>query len=83
MLKFFLILILIFYLIYRLGGFFLRVLFTSAFQQHQRQYRQGQNGHHVKTPPNSNVQVDYIPKEDRGDRKEFDGGQYVDYEEVK
>lgn len=89
MLKFFLILILVFYLIYRLGGFFLRVLFTNAFQQQQRQYqsqqRPNQNGH-SKTPPNSNVRVDYVPKETgkgQAEKKEFNGGQYVDYEEVK
>lgn len=85
MLKFFLILIIIFYLIYRIGGFFFRMLFTKAFQQHQNQYRQHQttSRQYSKTPPNSNVRVDYVPKEERNDRKDFNGGQYVDYEEVR
>lgn len=91
--KFLLITILIFYLIYRVGGFFFRMLFASAFQQQQRHYQnRQQNGHQqngyqqnrTKTPPNSNVRVEYVPREDeRKEKKDFKGGQYVDYEEVK
>lgn len=95
MLKFLLITILIFYLIYKVGGFFFRMLFTSAFQQQQRHYQEArqnahknQNGYNqkqsAKNPPNSNVRVDYVPaQEERNDKKDFKGGQYVDYEEVK
>lgn len=87
MLKFLLITILIFYLIYKVGGFFFRMLFANAYQQHQRQQRYQQNGYtqkQAKTPPNSNVRVEYVPdQEDRKEKKDFNGGQYVDYEEVK
>lgn len=87
MLKFLLITILIFYIIYRLGGFVFRMLFSNAFQQQRNfheQQRQQYYQHQAKTPPNSNVKVDYVPKDkERKEKQDFKGGQYVDYEEVK
>lgn len=35
-----------------------------------------------KKAPNSNLNIDYIP-EDKKERKDFRGGDYVEYEEVK
>ena len=35
---------------------------------------------HKKGRKNGNVNVDYVPKEEKG--KDYDGGKYIDYEEV-
>lgn len=82
MLKFLLILVLLIYLIYKVGGFFFKLLFMGS--QQQRSY-DSQHTHQQKshTPPNSNVKVDYVPKKDRKSGENFEGGQYVDFEEVK
>lgn len=82
MLKFLLILIIIFYLIYRVGGFLFRMLFLSA--QQQRQHYQGQAQQQAqRRAADSNLNIDYVPGEPKKDKKDFRGGDYVDYEEVK
>jgi hypothetical protein len=56
--------------------------FYSNMKQQQRQY---QDFHQQNSQQNNaargKVKIDYIP--DQKDRKDFDGGEYVDYEEVK
>jgi hypothetical protein len=60
----------------RNGTFF----YTNMHQQNQQQppYTNGsqQNGR-----AKGNVKIDYIPEQP--ERKDFNGGEYVDYEEVK
>jgi len=84
MLKFLLILVLIFYLIYRIGGFLFRMLFIGAQKQQQQYQNQSQQQSHRKAP-NSNLNIDYAPGSKQEDKKggDFKGGEYVDYEEVK
>lgn len=43
----------------------------------------GNSQQHQYQKPNGNVRVDYIPEDYQKQRKDFEGGQYVDYEEVK
>jgi hypothetical protein len=66
--RFLIILSIIAYLLYKIGGFFFKAGAAS------QQYRQ--------TPPkqNSNVKPDSAPGKRNGSIK---GGEYVDYEEVK
>jgi hypothetical protein len=59
----------------RNGTFF----YSNINQQRQQQQNPANGSSHVKT--NGNVRIDYIPEQP--ERKDFDGGQYVDYEEVK
>lgn len=82
MVKFLLILILIIYLLYRVWGFFVSLIFGPQQQRYQQQ-QQSSNQQHAHKPPNSNVNVDYVPKKDRKSGEDFEGGQYVDFEEVK
>ncbi len=77
MLKFFLILFLIAYCIYKVGGF----LFKSFFVQQQAQ-RPFEETTHRQKPADGNVYVENPPKRSPKKDKQFDGGEYVDYEEV-
>jgi hypothetical protein len=57
----------------RNGSFF----YTNMHQQRPPQ----QNGHQNNGKAEGKVKIDYMPEQP--DRKNFDGGEYVDYEEVK
>ena len=59
----------------RNGSFF----YTNMNQQRQDQQQQYQNGN--GRPAEGKVKIDYVPEQPK--RKGFDGGEYVDYEEVK
>ncbi|WP_242929518.1 DUF4834 family protein [Pontibacter vulgaris] len=66
-----------------LGAFVKKSMRNGTFfypnqQQQQRQYQERPNGQSKTT---GNVKIEYIPEQQ--DRKDFNGGQYVDYEEVK
>ena len=51
--------------------------FTNMYQQQRPQ----PNGNSSNSRAKGDVKIDYIPNQP--DRKGFDGGEYVDYEEVK
>lgn len=59
----------------RNGSFF----YTNMHQQQRNQ--QAQNGAGANGRADGKIKIDYIP--DQPDKKEFNGGEYVDYEEVK
>lgn len=66
-----------------LGMFIRKKMRNGSFfysNMHQQQ-RQQQNGHNHNGKTEGKVKIDYIPEQP--DRKNFDGGEYVDYEEVK
>ncbi|MDF9800370.1 hypothetical protein OKW21_005633 [Catalinimonas alkaloidigena] len=85
------------YLIFRVVNFFFKVMRTvsGAKQQAKNFNRQHQNGYNAsygpksrkyKQPSDGNVNIDYIPEEDKKNGKgprNFKGGEYVDYEEIK
>jgi hypothetical protein len=52
--------------------------FYSNMKQQQQQY---QDFHQNNGKTKGSVKIDYIP--DQNDKKDFKGGEYVDYEEVK
>ncbi|SFH27060.1 DUF4834 family protein [Pontibacter chinhatensis] len=58
----------------RNGTFF----YTNMHQQQQAQQQQSQNGN---GRAKGDIKIDYIPEQPKG--KTFNGGEYVDYEEVK
>jgi hypothetical protein len=73
MFRILLILVLIFYLFYKLGLF---KIFAGSV-------REGYDEQKVnKRPPNSNLNVDSVPKENQR-KSSGKSGEYVDYEEVK
>jgi len=83
MLKFLIIVLLFGYLFFKLLGLVFKYILggasTSSNSQRNQNYSQ-QNG---KRPSDGNVNVDYVPKKDRRKKKDFDAGEYVDFEEIK
>ena len=78
MIKFLLIVIAFFYILSKIGGFVLRRLFGAAAQQAQQQQRA-----QTRKSTDGNVHIDYAPKKGEKSSKNFKGGDYVDFEEVK
>jgi hypothetical protein len=74
MFRILLIVILLFYLLYKLGLF--RVFVSSVNDGYREQ------GNSNRRPPGSNVDIDETPPEGKPKNK-FKGGEYVDYEEIK
>lgn len=86
MIKFLLITFLVCYLIYKLGGFLLRTFFISLGNkmQESQSFQQSRSNYQHRRTTNGNVDIDYVPKNGNSTKgKEFKGGEYVDYEEVK
>lgn len=76
--KFLLFIFIFFFIIKKVGGFVLRVLFGAAAQQaHQQQRTQ------TRKPAEGSVHIDYTPNDKEKSTKDFKGGDYVDFEEVK
>lgn len=84
MLKFLVISFILFYIIFKLIGFFFKMLLRGNASQQQQQNRS--NGHQKK-PSDGNVNIDYIPnngkKSEQRSPSNYKGGDYIDYEEVK
>lgn len=85
MFKFLLITFLICYLLFKVGGYIFRAFFwTLGNKMHNAQFNDSRSSSANPRPPNSNVDIDYMPKNGKEKKaKEFKGGEYVDYEEVK
>lgn len=92
MIKYILTTILIIYLIRLVTPFLFRWLLALFVKKSIRngtffnmnpnqQQRQHSNGSSQHTHTKSGVKIDYIPEQP--ERKDFNGGEYVDYEEVK
>ncbi|MGK7391353.1 MAG: DUF4834 family protein [Candidatus Cyclobacteriaceae bacterium M2_1C_046] len=82
-LKFLIISFILFYIIFKLFGFFFKILLRGSAQQQQYHYG---NNNHQKKPSDGNVTIDYIPKDRKNQKKapvNYKGGDYIDYEEVK
>lgn len=81
MIKFIIILILIIYVFYKTAGFLFKMVFgglrsdPGSFQQRHQQ--------NSKKAPNSNLNIDNVPQEQPGNKSGYEGGEYVDFEEVK
>lgn len=80
MLKFLLILFLIGYLFFKIGGFLFRLfLGRTANAAQERQHKQNNKGRTTK----DGLNIEHIPNQ-KGKRTggNFKGGEYVDYEEL-
>ena len=80
MLKFFLILILILYCFYRVAGFLFRFVFGNL-KGDPAQFNRSSHDR-PRQAPNSNLKVDSVPRTQNSKKGDFNGGEYVDYEEV-
>ena len=75
MIKFLLILFLICYALYRVGGFLFKIMSIGASQAQQQKQQSTR-----RKAPQSNLNIDHMPKKHA---KGYEGGDYVDFEEVK
>jgi len=84
MLKFLLILFLVGYVIFKIGGFFFK-LFLTGLSNGQRHGNFNPQSHQQakRRAPGSNLNIDHVPQGERGNKKGPQAGDYVDYEEVK
>lgn len=83
MLKFLIITFLIGYLIFKLLGFAFKSVLKSSASSYGQQQSSRQNQYEGRKPNDGNVNIDYVPKKDQRDKKNFKGGEYVDFEEIK
>jgi hypothetical protein len=85
MLKFLIITFLVIFVLIRVGGFIYKTLFwmLGARAGNRNMYRHnGQRPQQRRTA--GDINIDYIPENDtKQKRAGFNGGEYVDYEEVK
>lgn len=89
MLKLILFTILFIYIAYKVSGFILKIYDTLLgrrdINNRSRNFGPESRRQKHRQPANGNVNIDYIPEEDKKERasRDFKGGEYVDYEEVK
>jgi len=81
MLKFVLLFILFIYLVVKVSGFIMKTIYRLMGGQVHQQTRASSRSQQKK-PSDGNVNVDYMPKNGKHS-KHYDGGEYVEYEEVK
>ncbi|MBU2915440.1 MULTISPECIES: hypothetical protein [Reichenbachiella] len=81
MLKFLVLFILFFWIVFKLGGFFMRMFLGNMVNQNRQQSAQQ---HQQRQPQDGNVHIDFVPKKGTkaANKSDFKGGDYVDYEEV-
>ena len=90
----FLLFLLFIYILFKVINFFFRVAAAvSGAKKQQEAFRNGRSHdfgpksrrQQYKRPANGNVDIDYIPKEKKDEKRSFrnfKGGEYVDYEEI-
>ncbi len=76
LLKFILIIGIIYWLFKTVGKFFFNTLTNKEGGQNPFQ------GNQQQPPREGSIHVDYNPNEKKGNQQDFKGGEYVDYEEV-
>lgn len=77
MFKVLIIIFVFFFVLSKIGGFIFRTLFGAAAQRTQQQEPT------TRKPASGNVHIDYAPKQGEKSPKNFKGGDYVDFEEIK
>lgn len=84
MVKFLVILLGVGWLLGQLVRYFLRTKLAKFAQQVSEVAREQQREQQRKTRPEAEVNVDFVPREHlKKSQKDLQGGEYVDYEEVK
>ncbi|QSE98623.1 DUF4834 family protein [Fulvivirga lutea] len=79
MIKFLLIIFILGYIFFKGLGFFIRMILGGSSMNQFGNQQQSSS----QKPKNGNVNVDYIPKDQKPKKENFKGGEYVDFEEVK
>ena len=81
MIKFLIILVLIIYVFYKTAGFLFKMVFGSL-RSDPGQF-QGRRRQSTRKAPGSNLNIDKVPRDQKSKKPGYDGGEYVDFEEVK
>ena len=83
MLKFIIILALIFYILPKLIKWGLKGFIANQMNKAQQDMRYQQKTHQSQQKREGQIDVDFVPKKSENKSENFGGGEYVDYEEVK
>lgn len=83
MVKFIIILALIFYVLPKLIKWALKGFIVTQVNKVQHDMRQQQKNYQSQQRREGEIEVDYSPKNKAKKPENFGGGDYVDYEEVK
>ena len=83
MLKFIIILAVIFYILPKLIKWGLKGFITTQMNKAQQDMRQQQKTYQSQQKREGQIDVDFVPKKNGNKSENFGGGEYVDYEEVK
>ncbi len=82
MLKFLLILIILSYVLFKVIGFVFRTIFVTSSHFQNRENINRNESRSERKAPDSNLNIDYVPKEERQKNGKANGGDYIDYEEL-
>jgi hypothetical protein len=82
MVKFIIIMALIFYVMPKLIKWALKGFILNQVNKAQQDMRSSQKAYQTQNKREGQIDVDYVPKKDGRNSGNF-GGEYVDYEEVK
>lgn len=83
MLKFIIILALIFYVLPKLIRWGLKGFIVTQVNKAQQDLRHQQKAYQSSQKREGEIDVDFVPKKNEKKSENFGGGEYVDYEEVK
>lgn len=86
MIKFLIITFIICYILFKVGGYLFKVLFWSLGNKQRQTFNNGHNRRSYQSKREGDINIEYIPKNKNGQApktKEFKGGEYVEYEDVK
>jgi hypothetical protein len=79
-LKFLLVLFLIYFLVFRFFGFILKPFLGMIFSQAKQRHTGDTYTH--SSQKEGEIRIDQIPSSNKKSSKNFPGGEYVDYEEM-
>ncbi|MDZ7896672.1 MAG: DUF4834 family protein [Arcicella sp.] len=83
MVKFIIIMALIFYVMPKLIKWALKGFILNQVNKAQADMRHSQKAYQTQNKREGHIDVDYVPKKNGKKSENFGGGEYVDYEEVK
>ena len=83
-LKVILILFIVYFLVFRFFGMLIRPFLSFLFTDQNRKYNSGDFFQNDRSnTPEGELRIEHVPQKKKKRNKNFDGGEYVDYEEVK
>ena len=83
MVKFIVIMALIFYVMPKLIKWALKGFILTQVNKAQQDMRHSQKAYQTPNKREGQIDVDFVPKKNGKNPENFGGGEYVDYEEVK